>query len=172
MHRPTLVFLKRYKIFEPSRAREMYEQIDVNLGPLLPFTGRARGWEDVGKGADTRQFFDMSNSFGLTTLEHEMRKIMAETAADWYSDVAARIHRDPGCAILDLAGEARDLFEAVRMSQLDARLESVGSGSARSSGFDRFVRLGADCLSLIVEHQLAFQEDLLAWLEKATSDRQ
>jgi len=168
-HRPALVFLKRYKVFEVSRAREMYHQMDIDLGPLLqlviPDAPVTTNWRE--QAADSRQFVDLSDSFGLTALQQELRGIVSKTAADWYSEVAGRMDRDPTRAILDLAGEAVDMLEAIRFDKSTGREETLVQGSSpRASGFAPIFNLGVDCFSIFVRHQVAFQNDLLAWVER------
>jgi hypothetical protein len=169
LHRPALVFLKRYKVFEVSRARELYGQMDIDLGPLLPFI--AANVQNVNGShdgvADSRQFVDLSDSFGLTALQHETREIILETATDWYSDVAGRMETDPTRAILDLAGEAVDMLEALRFGVSSGQQATGGQAAAsRASDFAPLFNLGVDCFSIFVRHQIAFQSDLLAWVEQ------
>jgi phytoene/squalene synthetase len=165
-HKPLVKCLQRFKVFEMARTRQLYDDLDVELGTLREFSlAFGATFDDRPLPPDNRTFIDVGNSFGFDTMRHNVRSILAESRAECYNELVDRFNRAPARELLDLAGHAASFIDAVRMGY------QAGNGIAAprrkapdtvASLFD----LGIDCFSLAAQHQFAFQCDMLAWLER------
>ena len=169
-HPLMVTFFRGYRVFDASRLGELRAGSGVDLGPLLellgPGAGRAVPVAEAWGRQDSRRLVDPETGASQIDVDRELSRIFLAAGTQAADDVLVRLHRDDAAAVAAhlLERPVAD-WQAVVVQDVDRGSEAVRAALAPDPGIaSRLVGLGLDCVSLAVEHGLAFQDDLLRLL--------
>jgi phytoene/squalene synthetase len=178
MHKPTVSFLKNYKIFDLDDARSAYEQIKADLKGVSgadAVEGSSTGTlVDDGKIPDSRRMFNIDDGFGLPMLMQEAPRISWTILADW----GKKVTEGPGRgnltgAIAEFAIDTLSLEHALRQDRLDFTRDTVmGMLPPDQPNVHGLIEFAFDYLSIVNEHQTAYYKDILTWMMPGFNEKE
>jgi hypothetical protein len=177
MHPIMVTFLKHYSVFEYGRAKQLAAQIDGPIAPLLDKIAAAQLELQTPLKAQTsdpqRTLIDMDADLELSALTQAAPQIARKAIADWHQGVTSKLNRGEVSGVMvDLLSEPINLQHVADQMGLEQThnfiIDLLPSDQLRLRGL---VDLGFDCLSIIRDHQFAFQKEVLHWLETNSTNK-
>jgi phytoene/squalene synthetase len=168
VHRLMATFLKYYSVCGYDQARRVYDQIHAPVEPLLELV-EARWLPGVQLPTNThlhhptREIINLDDNLGLLALSQEMPRIAQKAAADCKESVVRKLEQgDVLGGVAEVMTMSVDFLHAVEQDSLAHTREMVIRWLPHEQWLIRgLVDLGFDCLSIVRDHQNAFQHEVL-----------
>jgi hypothetical protein len=163
-HRLIVAFLRHYRVFDYSQARQVFAEMEGDVAPLLEIAGiRAPATHDLIGGHDARRPIDLDESLGLVALRHELPRIVRDALADQRAGGAAVPEPDsPPALDAQFLTDLADLHHAIDVDGLNlarSALASLVPGQWPAAA--ALVEAGFDGLTIMRDHQRLFQQEVL-----------